>query len=1754
MKPKSRLSRRLSLATAIALGAIPAANAASTYQWTGTTDGNLSGTTTDYSPNGTPGSADTIEFNAASYTNAPTANAAMGIGELWFAAGDTAGVTFGSGTGLLTLSGVSGEGIQIDSGSGAVNTGSAKFALAGNQSWTNNSANTLTVGGTITNTANTTPYTLTLNGTGNTALSGIISNGGTTGTLALTKSGTGTLTLSGANTYSGATTISAGTLQVGNSAAFGSGAVTVSNGSVLQAGASGYTLANAFTFGTGGGVIDTQSYNMTMSGSWGASANSITKIGSGKLTYSNAASNTTAIPIYLKQGTLSITGTGQNNEFGTGTVTLGDATSQQNATLSFDMGSTASQRAFGSNPLTVANAGAATLTLAFSGGTNSGWQDSFGGAISLSHDLVVQGNATNGGGTNNGYGGRFQNWVLTGNISGTGDLHLQNTVNSQNASLWLGKLSATVTTETMTINNVGKIYNDSSVASPAATEFNTISAAIGTNVTGVVQNGTVPLALGGNNTFSTGVQLLNGEVDVELQNAALGTGTFQIGNSTGTTAVTVDALDARSITNALNIYQDFTFQGTANLTQGTGAITLSTNGTTGTHTVTVTANTLALGGVIGDGGSAYGITKAGAGTLALSGANTYSGATTISAGILQANVAQNGTTSGPLGKSGNIVFGGGTLQFTSASAAWDPSARIAAGTTSGNVSIDTNGQTITFGSALTASQTGGLTLNDSNATPGTLILSAANAYTGGTVLDGGTLQLGASGTLGNTTNALTFGATAASTGVSTLDLTNAGATVGSLTVQTNSASNNTLKIGSGKTLTVNGAVTIGQGSATATTNLLTSGTGSFTMNSSGSNFTVLPTNSNSQTVSANFGTLSNFTVTAANFGVGGTGGASTSGTATLTLSGGTNTLKATTLGVAWGGYNITTAASTLSLAGTTTIDANTIIVGQGYPSGAGTIQFGSSGSVKIRNNAGTGAANLSIGYRDYGSTGGTETGTVDLSGGTADALIGTLTMAQNYGHTTRSGTSTGTLTFGSAGDITSTMDVTTITLDTDPTGTFVGTSNSTINVQGGTFRFGTMTVGASRTNFTANATLNLKGGTLASTGGTAVSTPAGVAIGLGSTSGAVMTFGQASGGTGAITLNGGITLANNTTVTTAVNTNFAGAIGTASYTLAKSGSATLTLSGSAANLNTGLVTVSAGELDLNKTAGVNAIGGNLTVSGGTAKLLAANQLADSATVTVSGGILDTGTALTDTVSAFNMSSGSLNGTGTITATTYGLTGGTVNAKLGAGTINVSTGTVTLGSAGRLTGTPTLNVSSGQLTLAGAESVGAYTQTGGTLGGSGNTLTATSYALQGGTVTANLGTGNVTVTSGTTTLNGTEAGTTVNINSGTLALGASDRLANGATVTVAGGILDTTASNYTDTVGTFNMSGGSLNGGGTITATTYGLTGGTVNAQLGAGTINVSTGTVALGSAGRLTGTPTLNVSSGQLTLAGTESVGAYTQTGGTLAGTGNTLTSGTAFDMQAGTVSANLGGTGIALNKTTGGTVTLNNANTYTGVTTISGGTLALGSGGSISNSSSIIVGNAGSSGAKLDATLTSGLTIGSSQKLSGIGTVDVGSGTLTINGTHAPGNSPGVQTVTGNLNYGANSIFEWDLASSAHGSRGTDYDGVNVSGTLGGAGGATFKVILGSGSFSDTFWNVQHTWTDIFSATNASTKDLSTIFGTVKWYQGATDMTTSTGTEGYFTLNGSANTLTWTAVPEPTGALVGLLIGAGLLRRRRAS
>ena len=123
-KPSRKTPTAVLLAALVAAGLAAPANAAN-LNWSGATNGNMSGTAANWGGS-VPGSADTAIWNTASYTNAPTLNANQTIGSLLFDAGNTAGVTFGASAFTLSLNS-STTGIQLNAGSGAVDTGGVNF-------------------------------------------------------------------------------------------------------------------------------------------------------------------------------------------------------------------------------------------------------------------------------------------------------------------------------------------------------------------------------------------------------------------------------------------------------------------------------------------------------------------------------------------------------------------------------------------------------------------------------------------------------------------------------------------------------------------------------------------------------------------------------------------------------------------------------------------------------------------------------------------------------------------------------------------------------------------------------------------------------------------------------------------------------------------------------------------------------------------------------------------------------------------------------------------------------------------------------------------------------------------------------------------------------------------------------------------------------------------------------------------------------------------------------------------------------------------------------------------------------------------------------------------------------------------------------------------------------------------------------------------------------------------------------------------
>lgn len=171
-------------------------------------------------------------------------------------------------------------------------------------------------------------------------------------------------------------------------------------------------------------------------------------------------------------------------------------------------------------------------------------------------------------------------------------------------------------------------------------------------------------------------------------------------------------------------------------------------------------------------------------------------------------------------------------------------------------------------------------------------------------------------------------------------------------------------------------------------------------------------------------------------------------------------------------------------------------------------------------------------------------------------------------------------------------------------------------------------------------------------------------------------------------------------------------------------------------------------------------------------------------------------------------------------------------------------------------------------------------------------------------------------------------------------------------------------------------------------------------------------------------------------------------------------------------------------------------------------------------------------------------------QRISGTQTI---AGDLTVTGTLAPGTGTGVLTVTGTTTLTSGSVFEWNLdtaRSNPESNRGAAYGGINTD-VLDGSG-SVFKIMLtGDQDFSDTFWNGSHTWNDIFKDGDDTTVlgDWASIFGGgIQYsYNGQSAAPTS---QGGFTITG--NSLTWSAVPESSSALVGLMLVAALCRRQR--
>jgi fibronectin-binding autotransporter adhesin len=208
-----------------------------------------------------------------------------------------------------------------------------------------------------------------------------------------------------------------------------------------------------------------------------------------------------------------------------------------------------------------------------------------------------------------------------------------------------------------------------------------------------------------------------------------------------------------------------------------------------------------------------------------------------------------------------------------------------------------------------------------------------------------------------------------------------------------------------------------------------------------------------------------------------------------------------------------------------------------------------------------------------------------------------------------------------------------------------------------------------------------------------------------------------------------------------------------------------------------------------------------------------------------------------------------------------------------------------------------------------------------------------------------------------------------------------------------------------------------------------------------------------------------------------------------------------------------ISGSGQGFTKSGAGTMVIESNGTYTGATNVNQGTLLV---------------NGDSSAA------TGTVTVASAATLGGIGTLG---GDITVSGSIAPGNSIGTLNAGDNVTWNSGSSWKFELSSVDDTSDLLAITGQFIKGT-GGTGSFVFD-FMGS----TPVWGETYTLATFGSLAGGFTEGDVTPFSHTNL--GAGSYSTS-----YFTLTGTS--LTFTAIPEPGTALAGLLLTAGLLRRRR--
>ncbi|MDP2322396.1 MAG: autotransporter-associated beta strand repeat-containing protein, partial [Gammaproteobacteria bacterium] len=560
--------------------------------------------------------------------------------------------------------------------------------------------------------------TLTINQNVASTYGGII-----TGNLVLVKTGSGVLTLApvtGANSYTGGTIVNEGTLRLGNASTAVPGDLTVNGGATAggtfdlndqnislntlngAAGTVSGVIANNSTTAavrtiTVGANDASSTYSGIFVDNTGGGALgmvALTKVGSGTLTLTGPSTNSGGINVnagvLLWSGANDLPSTGTLAVNTGGTFSLADGVARDTSTgalnladgskLTFDWNAASLDKLISTNAATAT--GKVTIDINEISPTGSG-----GTIIS----------STNGGLTSGG-----ANYFIVNNTNYTAAITQTDTAVSIGA-----KTAATSLTDAYWLGGLTGASGSMSLSTGAASNW--ASDAAGTSAGGLVPGGsTVNVIFSA--TGATQQDIVTTDVDLDLASI-----TFN-----DSAAVTISGA------NTITLHST---SGTAATSSGSGTTVTPGSAITVTSSANAT-NTIAVDLVLaadqtwnvaagktlnvsGDVTGSAGLTQAGAGSLVLSGSNTYTGST--------------------------IINGGGTLQ-------------IGNGGGSGNLGV---GNVVNDG-ALIFNRTGTLAVTNVISGSGTLTqtgtvattLSAANTYTGDTAVFGGTLTIASGASVG----------------------------------------------------------------------------------------------------------------------------------------------------------------------------------------------------------------------------------------------------------------------------------------------------------------------------------------------------------------------------------------------------------------------------------------------------------------------------------------------------------------------------------------------------------------------------------------------------------------------------------------------------------------------------------------------------------------------------------------------------------------------------------------------------------------------------------------------------------------------------------------------------------------------------------------------------------------------------------------------------------------------------------------------